>query len=279
MTSKKSSKTIKRAQASIKKSARQSTKTAEKRARQAKSAGREILRAAKKNTRAALKLSRTDAREAAAKGRALKKLGIYNTRLALNQKTITKRRAQIIEKKFREIMRHGIPEHGKTIRPLMRTMKGYELTGNFKFVKSRNKPKRAGNGIIPTRKGVILETHDRKARIVRVDKDGSVVTREERFGKMREVFTGVMSQSQQLRFIRSVEDGTFQIPDDFLITVSVFGNDRKPITTIEELQAYFKKHRKEIESGSSAGRPTINLEYVKLTARETAQNRRGKRHA
>lgn len=277
MAKHKPTKISKRAQADIKRGARQSVKTAKSQVRAAKSAGTEQLRAAQKKARAATKIAKKDRKELAAQGRALKKLGLYSTRKPLNLGSITKARAKTIQKKFRELERHGYYEHGRKIKPLYRAPEGYKLNPNFKFVKSKRKPS-TNIGIIRTRKGVIIETRDKKASRFKVMKDGTIVSRQEAFGKVRNVYTGSMTFQQQLAFVNSIYDGSFQFPDNFIIAISVFGYDRTLVTSTAQLLAFLKKHQKELESGLSAHRPVIALEYIELTPSETRANRRA-RHA
>lgn len=254
------------------KSAKSAARSAKISARSSGKEARDILRAAKSQARSASKLAKNQAREAAAMGRALKRIGLYKTNKPLSIRGMTKRRAATIAKKFQNLQKHAISEHGKTIRPLYRGERSYKLNDRFKVVKSRNKT-RKGIGVIPTNKGAIVEVKDKETKVKKIEKDGTIVLREKRFGTWRDVYTGTMTPKQELAFVESVLNGTFQFPKGFYITVSTFGGDTKPLFTLEQLRHHLIRIKKIFDSGNGRGINVLTVEYVKLTRKEMQQQK------
>lgn len=170
-----------------------------------------------------------------AKLRTLEKYGIFKPRKKLTRKNITRKQVNEISKRFDDIQKHGTMVRGRVQRPFKRTMKGWTLTDRFKF--AIGKPVRSSPGIVKTRTGAIVETEAAKAK---VKDDGTIVTREKRFGKMRTVYSGSLSRKQTLLFLTQVENGTFKWPKGMALYLTMFGNRIKSteLVTLRGLRNY-----------------------------------------
>lgn len=153
--------------------------------------------------------------------RALESIGAYQSRKKITRQNITRKQANEILRRFDDIQKHGTYVRGKVNRPFKRTLSGYQLTPSFQFVKGD--VKRSQPGIIKTKTGAVID--EPKNVRANVREDGTIVTRRHKFGKIRTTYSGSLTPKQTDIFLRQIEAGTFVMPKNMAMSLSIFGND------------------------------------------------------
>jgi hypothetical protein len=201
----------------INRNAKASVKQATKNAKAAAARARKSSSAAQRSADALRK-------DTLARWRTLEKLGASPTRTKPSLKGINARNSRSIRDAFAAIQNEGWYETGRVRRPFHRVTKQtkrgesyvYELTENFKFLRTKKKATR-DKKLIKTKKGYIVPSpSDAK---VRINKKGQVITTYKGMEYNDETYTG----EEVLELYRKVKDGEIKVSERNMIVWRPFG--------------------------------------------------------
>lgn len=166
-------------------------------------------------------------RDLIAKWKVLSKIGAYEAKQTIAQVNLTKSRIRAIEKTFKQIQRQGKSVSGRVVRPLTEITtlskkgninKRYDTSPFFDFVRTKVKTQ-VRQGIIPTRKGYIVEKTSKEAK-VSINKKGEVIETSKGRKRKLKVYRG----EQMAELIRQLDTGETKIKTGELYILKKWGS-------------------------------------------------------